>query len=375
MPDMSPQEFLKNHDAQDQLFSFKFGQYMEKDGSFNQAASRWLSGRRIEDAGGAKDALGTDVPKYLARANAALAKQVPLSRLVDAAVKSGTDVSDDPLLPQYIEQHAIQEHNRRKAIEKDSVADSFDTIRQAIRGEFSGGQVPASFDNLRSIPQVQQAIESGVLTDKQINSIPGELNRYQSAVKVKTNQDIKNKLEGLADEEPLQFEAIQDFTTFPLSSKDIGYFQKLQRQKRASAEGDPQLAKAYAAVRPMLPDDFDNAKNAELRQQFKGALRAAVIERMGDTGKKLNEKEYEEVGKQLLKQTLSEGFWSKMTYGLIPTTNKVPWWQSSVDVPEKAGEAIKQYWQEQGWGEPTSEQIRTDYVRDRFNKDFGKPKK
>lgn len=69
MPQMTPQQFLNNKDAQDQLFNFKFGQFQDKYGNFNDAASTWFSGRPLSSSGNARDVLGTTVPKYIAGVN------------------------------------------------------------------------------------------------------------------------------------------------------------------------------------------------------------------------------------------------------------------------------------------------------------------
>lgn len=376
LPPMTSQQFLHNPDAQDQLFSTVFGNLMEKYGSFNEAASRWFSGRSVASgiASGVKDAFHTTVPKYLANVNAILAKNVPLSKLVDAGTRTASSLSDDPLLPDYTTQHITTDHNRIKAVERDNLQQARDTIDDAIMGNFSNGQIPSNPEELRALPQVQQVIDSGKLTQKELLDLPGKLNRYRSSVAQKTDDAVMNKLKGLADEEPLEFMAIKDFTQFPLSQRSIGQLQKLQRQKRADAEGNPDLAKAYSYIRPQLPSDFDDASNKETRLQFKGALQAAIESEMQEQGRKLKPQEYIDIGKNLLKQTVTGPGWIQtITGGRLGSPNlSGQWFQQKV--PDKAAQAIKQDWMDRDQGVPSDEQIRDEYIREIWTRDFGKKK-
>lgn len=371
LPPMTSQQFLRDPDAQDKLFSTVFGNLMEKYGNFNEAASRWFSGRSVAEgtASGVKDAFRTTVPKYLANVNAILAKNVPLSRLIDVGSRTADSVSDDPLIKDYTTQHITQDFNRSRAVEKDAIRQDKDTIDSAIQGEFTNGQIPKDPAELSHIPQVQQVIKDGRLSQRELLDMPGRLNRYRNSVAQKTDDEIANRLRGMADEEPLKFQAIEDFTQFPLSQKTIGEMQKLQRQKRASAEGDPDLAKAYRLIQPQLPNDFGDKAHEDVRHQFKGALQEALIWGMQQTGRKLKEDEIEEIGKRLLRQQLVPGWFTWITGNKVPSE---PWYQGAAKVPEKERQRYIQQQYEEDESVPTDEQIRQRYIRDQFIKDFGK---
>jgi hypothetical protein len=79
LPEMTSAEFLKNHSAQDQVFEANFGAYMKQTGSANDAASMWLTGKPLAEAGGVKDAHGTDAKTYVDRFNKALAQNAGMS--------------------------------------------------------------------------------------------------------------------------------------------------------------------------------------------------------------------------------------------------------------------------------------------------------
>lgn len=61
---MTPQEFLANPQAQDAVFSGKFGQYVQKYGSPQAAARAWFAGEGGMNNPNAKDVLGTSVAGY-----------------------------------------------------------------------------------------------------------------------------------------------------------------------------------------------------------------------------------------------------------------------------------------------------------------------
>lgn len=64
---LTPQEFLKDKQAQDAVAAAKFGQYVEQTGNPYDAASMWFSGRPMARAGNAADVTGTSVPEYVGR--------------------------------------------------------------------------------------------------------------------------------------------------------------------------------------------------------------------------------------------------------------------------------------------------------------------
>ena len=90
---MTPEQFLNDPKAQDTVFDRVFGGYMDKYGSFNEAASIWFSGRPIARAGNAKDVLGTTVPMYLANTNAILSRDDGSNPRYSAVGYGGTGMS------------------------------------------------------------------------------------------------------------------------------------------------------------------------------------------------------------------------------------------------------------------------------------------
>jgi hypothetical protein len=69
---MTPQQFLSDPKAQDAVFAAKFGQYADKYGNPQDAASAWFTGRPLSQGANRADVLGTTGSSYVAKFNNAL---------------------------------------------------------------------------------------------------------------------------------------------------------------------------------------------------------------------------------------------------------------------------------------------------------------
>ena len=70
--ELTPAQFLANPQAQDAVFQGKFGQYLQKTGNPQDAASMWFTGRPLSQGAGAQDQLGTTGSGYVSKFMAAL---------------------------------------------------------------------------------------------------------------------------------------------------------------------------------------------------------------------------------------------------------------------------------------------------------------
>jgi len=64
---LTPEEFVKNPDAQEKVFEHHFGKAVKQYGNPYDAASVWFSGRPMARAGNDSDILGTTVPAYVSK--------------------------------------------------------------------------------------------------------------------------------------------------------------------------------------------------------------------------------------------------------------------------------------------------------------------
>jgi len=62
---LTPEEFLSNPKAQEAIARAKFGEYLKRTGSPEEAAAMWFAGPGYKSHPGAKDVLGTSIPKYM----------------------------------------------------------------------------------------------------------------------------------------------------------------------------------------------------------------------------------------------------------------------------------------------------------------------
>lgn len=92
---LTPEEFLANKEAQEAVARNKFGEYLSKTGSPQEAAAMWFSGPEYKKHAGARDVLGTSIPEYQARYQRnlegglgdALSKMGPRERSFEASAK------------------------------------------------------------------------------------------------------------------------------------------------------------------------------------------------------------------------------------------------------------------------------------------------
>ena len=83
--ELSPQEFLADPEAQDAVFKNRFGGYVEKYGTPQDAASAWFTGRPINAASArSADVLGTTGAGYVEKFNNALGNNAGVSAIQSA---------------------------------------------------------------------------------------------------------------------------------------------------------------------------------------------------------------------------------------------------------------------------------------------------
>lgn len=62
---MTPEQFLASPQSQDAVFKGKFGQYVQKTGNLQDAASMWFTGKPLAEGANLKDVLGTTGSRYV----------------------------------------------------------------------------------------------------------------------------------------------------------------------------------------------------------------------------------------------------------------------------------------------------------------------
>lgn len=360
MPSMTPDAFLKDHAAQDKVFAANFAQFMEKTGSANDAASMWLTGKPLAEAGNVKDAHGTDAKEYVRRFNAALAKSAPLS----ARVAMGTSLAreqapDDPLFPDYVEQRVTADYNRAVAIRRD---DEF-TNRQVIETGLMGGdagKLPTTVEELTTDPAAAAAWEK--LPPATQRRYMGVLARNAKGDHNWTDTSLRDyqRLKGMAQANPAEF-LDQDIVGTDLPWSARRELINLQGRLKGKAEGDPRIARAINILKPDLQAAGIDPKDKDQWYQFTGALSDQLEEFAGEAKKQPTIEEVRTIGSRLLQQQTSKGWlWN----------SKVPMF--TVPVPSKDAEEIKAdpTWASLGIT-PTDAQVQRIYTRKLYQDLYG----
>jgi hypothetical protein len=367
LPSMSADEFLKNHSAQDQVFSSVFGGYMKSTGSFNDAASMWFSGKPISEFGGRKDALGTTVPAYLAATNAILARNAPLAAKVDMGGKIATEQApDDPLFPDFVRDRITADNNKQLQIKRDTQWQMQQPIENLLTGGGQGGKLPTTVEEITADPDASNA------WDWLGANNPAKQRYYLNILAHNVKGDHVLTPETLKQYIGFTGEAIQrpaDFVNENILGTNLPIAKKVELIKLQQAihgktdKGNPAVHQAMqdsadminaAGIKPSNKDDYD---------QFTGALADQLRQWSQDNQKPPNYEQRQAIVTRLLQQ--------HSTPGWLWGTNDTPTYQ--MPVPSDVAEQIKldPAWQKLGIT-PTDTQIQRIYTRKLYQDLYGK---
>jgi hypothetical protein len=149
--EISPDDFLKNPQAQDAVFEKKFGSYVEKTGNPLDAASMWFTGKPRAEAAGRKDSLGTSAETYVDRFAAALKTPTDIS-----AQRRQPGMFTD-LIPQD-EKPSKPDIGRTKAFAEGARAGATFNFGDELAGAAAAGQAGAEIPPTARISMIGQAL-------------------------------------------------------------------------------------------------------------------------------------------------------------------------------------------------------------------------
>lgn len=360
LPSMTSQEFLKNHAAQDQVFSAVFGGYMKDKGNFNDAASMWFSGKPVAEAGGRKDALGTSVPAYLAATNAILARNAPLSAKVDLGKRiAGEQAPDDPLFPDYVEQRISTDHNKIIAIKRDDEFQNRQVIETQLMGQ-DNAKLPTTVEELTADPSAAAAWDK---------LLPSTQRRYMGVLAKNAKGDHNwtdaslrqyQQFKGQAQTDPAEFLDMDVVgTDLPNSAKRE--LINLQGRLKGKAEGDPRVQRALNILAPDMQAAGVDKKNKDDYYQFTGALADQLQEFADDNKRPPKVDEVKTIGSRLMQSQTTKGWlWNSQT----------PTFQVPVPAPEAEKIKTDPAWTKLGI-QPTDQQIQRIYTRKLYQDLYG----
>lgn len=361
LPAMSRDEFLRNHAAQDQVFAANFGGYMKQTGSANDAASMWLTGKPLAQAGNVKDAFGTNAQEYVRRFNVALAKGAPLAAKVDMGNRVAREQApDDPLFPDYVEQRVTTDHNRQMAIKRDDEYANRQVIETGLMGQ-DGGKLPTTVEELTADPKTAQAWQA--LPPSTQRRYMGVLARNSKGDHNWTEASLRDyqRLKGMAQAEPAEF-LDQDVVGSDLPWSARRELVNLQGRLKGKAEGDPRVMRAINILRPDLQAAGIDPKDKDQWYQFTGALSDQLEAFSGENKKQPTIEDVRTIGSRLLQQ--------QSTPGRFFGTNQAQMY--TVPVPDDEATKIKA---DPTWAKlaitPTDQQVQRIYTRKLYQDLYG----
>lgn len=365
LPSMTPKEYLASNSAQDQVFAANFGAYMKQTGSANDAASMWLTGKPLAQAGSVADAHGTNAQTYVGNFNKALATNAPLSAKVDMGNRMATQQApDDPTFPDFVRDRISADHNRVVQVKRDDQYAARQTIETGLMGQ-EGGKLPTTVEELNTDPKTAEAWD---------RLEPSAQRRYMGILARNAKGDHAWTDEGLRQYQTIKGQAQVDpagFLDFDVVGTDLPNSAKrelinLQGRLQGKAEGDPRVQRALNILKPDMQAAGIDPKDKDGYYQFTGALSDQLKEFADENKRPPKIDEVKLIGSRLMQ--------SQKTPGFLWGTNDTPTY--SVPVPREEVEKIKS---DPAWAKlaivPTDTQIQRIYTRKLYNDLYGgKPK-
>ncbi len=302
LPPMTAEEFAKNPAAQDKVFETKFGQDMQKNGSFNAAADNWLGK-------GKADASGTTHSAYLGKANAALYKSSSLPQRVAMTRQSAGDIApENKEFPDYVENHTIADFNHEKQEEKGVEDYNNNIITSAIQQQ--QGKGPMTVDNLKKTSPEFAAVYEKMPEAKQL-ALTTQLTRLSKQDNDTTPQREQNfnKLQGQAFIDPEGFKGAK-LTDVDLTGDQRTSLAKLQQQTISkNIVMDPALTGAIRDPGVIATANSIGAGpgNKEEWHTFTGAL-AEDIKFARAQGKPVTTNDVQDMATKLVQQRAGSGW-------------------------------------------------------------------
>jgi hypothetical protein len=367
MPAMSEADFLKDHEAQDKLFDFKFGQLMAEHKSANKAAMVWFTGSP-DPKPDANDGHST-APEYLQKFNAALGKSATSAEIDSVAGRRADELaSNDPEFHFNFRDRVLAEHAKDRQIERETDFTNRNTVESAL-GPGPDGKLPTSIDEIQD-PQVKAAWEA----------LPPALQtRYNKVFATNAKADysataanqaeykawIGKLTDGRASEEDKRAAMDADFLSMKLPMDQRQQLIRLQQKAFKNTAANPKLEHAMSVLQTQLYNaDVTRKSDEEGYFQFRGELHEILQQRL-EEGKYPDDKEIKEIGAGLLRQTVIKPGWLWDTSG--------PAFQ--MDVPDPEVKKITQVYLDSKGREPTEKEIQQIYAVNQFNQFYAKKPK
>lgn len=352
MASMTPQEFLNNEKAQDDLARFKLNQYQEKYGSANEAMKRWRG------MGGTDAKFGETEAAYLQKFNRNLAKITRGSDFESVASAQAQKLAPDDA--EFAETFMARTRSRRAMDMQVQRQDEFDRQNTMLEATGPGpeGKLPTTVDEMG--PDAKEAyLNSDRKSRARIDKILMQ-NTRNGFAETPENTRQYQRLMGIANDPTRGDEATKELLDTDVNSLEMPYKwkQNIAKQRMAvfkNTQRNPALGHAMSLLAPML-DSAGISKRGSKDDffVFQGALHLMMQDKMQD-GKPLKDEDIKQMGSSLLRQTSRPG---SVFGNLWPTKEEA----FRTTVPNEERKYIIEAYKRNTGVEPQDREIRSIYA-------------
>lgn len=379
-PTMTEQEFIDNHQAQDQVANYWIDYYRKKyNGNANLVAAAWQGGEGAVQkylagrAGGLSDGNLT-VPEYIQKFNRALGRNASADDYQRVADKQGEQmVPGDLQFRDALQQQMEILHSRQERIERENDQNNKQTIYDAINDGLADGKLPTSVDELTTTPEREEAWDA--LT-------PRDQNMFLKALAANAKGDYRwtpegereyQKLIGTAMDPGLSKEDTEKFLNTDVVGLKIPWSARQELMKRQSqimknATASPRMGHALQLLAPTLEaKGWTRQEDPDSYHMFVGALHAAMQEQMDSDKAPLSDDDIEDVAAKIMQEVSwqENGWFGK-------TTKTGPAFMAAIDDASRQ-KIVERYKAVNGGAEPSDQRIHEIWIANQYRLNLSKP--
>lgn len=319
--EMTPNEFKKDHAAQDAVFDAKFGQLLDKYGNPQDAASAWHSGRPLAEAtaAGATDG-GMRTADYVSKFNRTLGA-TPVEPLTTSSgpewLANATDrakvaaqkiAPDNPNFEDLLVHRVQAAYNNVQTVKNRVNRENYNDVKGALleTDQKSGLPTITSMDQILDNPALNQRYQA--LDKGSQNAVQAQITRNSKVDVPMDDARLKryNNLKGQAVLDPAKFRDVDIMVEdIPRSSKKELLNLQIAAEKRS--QDTTGMTRALSTVTPMLNDagirrSATDANVSGRYNQFVGAFQTERDQWIKDNGGKVPaDKDNQRIAAQVLR--------------------------------------------------------------------------
>ena len=320
---MTPQQFLKDHDAQEKVFEAVFGGYMQKYGSANAASVAWFAGegalvKSADGTWGPKAGWGgdghTSVAGYLAAVNKQLYKNTPQTERITTAqglVKQQSP--DNTLWPDAVENQIRISDTHQTQMERAAEHERFDGVYKALQEQ--KGQGGFDMATLMQNPNFAKAVK-GMSDEDRFKKLPMILRAAANEDDEVTDQRKLNyqHLIGMGYTQPEKFKDVEPYSVDLRAAERKDIIRKLAQVRAGKVlDDDPAISKVLADSTVKQAMAFAGVEKTNLGMteynRFTGALADEINQARVSGTKAISHADTVEIAQRLLQDRVVGQNW------------------------------------------------------------------